>query len=237
MTYYQKPNDDGMKNLTLIALFFAIAIGTFAQSERSTDFGGIVSAEAEVGLRGPFGLSVEEELRFDNNFTQFDRWLNSVGMDYNCLHNRMNIGLTADYIRRHNNQGYYENRGRLGLQATYSESYRQFKFQVRSKIIGTFFDERTGEHRVNPKLYWRNRLKVSYQPMNSRWKYALSTELFWLTNDPKGSYVDNLRTVFSVDYRLARQYTLSAFARMDNDLQVKEPVDRFYLGFTLKAKY
>ena len=66
MTYYQKPNDDGMKNLTLIALFFAIAIGTFAQSERSTDFGGIVSAEAEVGLRGPFGLSVEEELRFEH---------------------------------------------------------------------------------------------------------------------------------------------------------------------------
>ena len=213
------------------------SVGAFAQSERSTDFGGIVSAEVSADLGGPFGLSVEEELRFDNNFTQFDRWLNSVGVDYSCLHNRMNIGLTADYIRRHNNKGYFENRGRLGLQVTYTENYRRFKFQVRSKVIGTFFDERTGEHRVNPRVYWRNRLKVTYQPMNSRWKYALSTELFWLTNDPKGSYVDNLRTVLSVDYRLARQYTLSAFARMDNDLQVKEPVDRFYLGLTLKAKY
>ena len=225
-----------MKRLLLIALMLA-SVGAFAQSERSTDFGGIVSAEVSADLGGPFGLSVEEELRFDNNFTQFDRWLNSVGVDYSCLHNRMNIGLTADYIRRHNNKGYFENRGRLGLQVTYTENYRRFKFQVRSKVIGTFFDERTGEHRVNPRVYWRNRLKVTYQPMNSRWKYALSTELFWLTNDPKGSYVDNLRTVLSVDYRLARQYTLSAFARMDNDLQVKEPVDRFYLGLTLKAKY
>ena len=225
-----------MKRLLLIALMLA-SVGTFAQSERSTDFGGIVSAEVSADLGGPFGLSMEEELRFDNNFTQFDRWLNSVGVDYSCLHNRMNIGLTADYIRRHNNKGYFENRGRLGLQVTYTENYRRFKFQVRSKVIGTFFDERTGEHRVNPRVYWRNRLKVTYQPMNSRWKYALSTELFWLTNDPKGSYVDNLRTVLSVDYRLARQYTLSAFARMDNDLQVKEPVDRFYLGLTLKAKY
>ena len=215
----------------------ALSMAAFAQSERTTDFGGIASAELEVGLPAQFGLSVEEELRFDHNCVQFDRWLNSVGVDYTCWHNRMNIGLTADYIRRHNDRGYYENRGRLGLQVTYTEEYRRFRFQVRSKAVGTFFDERTGEHRVNPRLYWRNRLKVTYQPMNSRFKYALSTELFWLTNDPKGSYVDNLRTVASVEYRLSRRHYLTAFARMDNDLQVKEPVDRFYFGLTFKAKY
>ena len=225
-----------MKKLLLIVLVLA-SVGAFAQSERLTDFGGIVSAEASVGLGGPWGMSVEEELRFDHNCTQFDRWLNSVGVDYTCLHNRMNIGVMADYIRRHNDKGYYENRGRLGLQVTYTEDYHRFKFQVRSKVLGTFYDERTGEHRVNPKVYWRNRVKVTYQPMNSRFKYALSAELFWLTNDPKGSYVDNLRTVLSVDYRLSRQYYLSAFARMDNDLWVREPVDRFYLGLTFKAKY
>ena len=214
-----------------------LSASLFAQSERTTDFGGIVSAEAEAALGGPFGLSVEEELRFDHDFTQFDRWLNSVGVDYTCLHNRMNIGLTADYIRRHNDRGYYENRGRLGLQVTYTEEWRRFKFQVRSKAIGTFLDERTGEHRVNPRLYWRNRLKVVYQQPNSRFKYALSTELFWLTNDPKKGGLDNLRTVLSVDYRLARQYSLSLFARMDNDLQVNAPVDRFYLGMTFKAKF
>ena len=205
-----------MKRLLLIVLLI-MSVSVFAQSERTTDFGGIVSAEAEASLGGPWGLSAEEELRFDHNFSQFDRWLNSMGVDYSCLHNRMNIGLTADYVRR--------------------QEYRRFKFQVRSKAMGTFFDERTGEHRVNPRLYWRNRLKVTYQPMNSRWKYALSTELFWLTNDPKKGGLDNLRTVLSVDYRLARRYTLSAFARMDNDLWVNNPVDRFYFGLTLKAKY
>lgn len=215
----------------------ALSVGAFAQSERTTDVGGIASAELEVGLPANFGLSVEEELRFDHNVTHFDRWLNSVGVDYTCWHDRMNIGLTADYIRRYNDDAYYENRGRLGLQVTYTEEFRRFKFQVRSKAIGTFFDERTGEHRVNPRLYWRNRLKVTYQPMNSRFKYALSTELFWLTNDPKGSFVNNLRTVASVEYRLSRRHYLTAFARMDNDLQVKEPVDLYYLGLTFKAKY
>ena len=225
-----------MRRLLIIVLFL-VSAEAFSQSGRTTDFGGIVSGEAEVALGGPWGLSIEEELRMDHNFTQFDRWLNSVGVDYTCLHNRMNIGLTADYIRRHNDRGYYENRGRVGLQVTYTEDYRRFKFQMRSKLMATFMDENTGDHRVNPKLYWRNRFKVSYQRPNSRFKYSLSAELFWLTNDPKGSYVDNIRTVFAVDYRLARRYSLSAFARMDNDLQVKEPVDRFYFGLTLKAKY
>ena len=225
-----------MKRLLFIVLM-TVSVAALAQSERTTDFGGIVSVEAEAGLHGPWGLSVEEELRFDHNCTQFNRWLNSVGVDYTCLHNRMNIGLTVDYIRRHNDKDYYENRGRLGLQVTYTEEYRRFKFQGRSKLLGTFFDESTGEHRVNPRLYWRNRLKVTYQRPNSRFKYSLSAELFWLTNDPKGSYLDNIRTVFAVDYRLARRYSVSAFARMDNDLQVTKPVDRFYFGMTLKAKY
>ena len=94
-----------MKKLVFIVSLL-LSVGVFAQSERTTDFGGIVSAEGEFGFGGPWGMSVEEELRFDHNFTQFDRWLNSVGVDYTCLHNRMNIGLTGDYIRRHTDRGY-----------------------------------------------------------------------------------------------------------------------------------
>ena len=96
-----------MKRLTVIAvLFFAVATG-FAQSGRTTDFGGIASAELEVGLPANFGLSVEEELRFDHNCTSLNRWLNSVGVDYTFLHNRMKLGLEGDYIRRANDRGYY----------------------------------------------------------------------------------------------------------------------------------
>ena len=226
-----------MRRLLYIVLLFFWGMTALAQSERKADVGGILSAEFSMDLPANFGLSVEEELRFDHNCAEFDRWLNSVGVDYTFWRNRMKFGLTGDYIRRANDKGYCENRYRLGAQLTYSETFRRFKFSLRTKLLSTFFDERTGEHRVNPKLYWRNRLQVTYQMPNSRFKYALSTELFWLTNDPKGSFVDNLRTVASVEYRLTRRHYLTAFARMDNDLQVKEPVDRFYFGLVFKMKY
>ena len=197
------------KKFITIVLVLA-SVGAFGQ-RRGFDYGGIASAEAEVGLGGGFGLSAEEELRFDKGFTQLDRWLNSVGVDYSCLHNRMNIGLTADYIRRDSDKGFYENRGRLGLHVTYTEEYQRFKFQLRSKVMSTFLDDRTDYHPVNPKLYWRNRLKVTYQPLNSRFRYGLSAELFLLTNDPRKGLLDNLRAV--------------------------HPEDTFYVGLTLKAKY
>ena len=226
-----------MRKWIAIVLLFPFSVGLFAQSERTTDFGGILSGEFSTDIGRSFGISVEEELRFDHNFIQFDRWLNSVGVDYTFPRNRLKIGLNADYIRRHNNEGYYENRWRIGANLTYTESFYHFKISGRSKLLATFYDELTGEHRVNPKLYWRNRLQVSYQQPNSRFKYAFSAELFWLINDPKNSIIDNLRTVASVEYRLTRRHFLSVFARMDNDLQVREPVDRIYLGLNFEMKY
>ena len=117
-----------MNRLLFILTFLALSVVTLAQSERKTDVGGILSAEFSMDLPANFGLSVEEELRFDHNCTELNRWLNAVGIDYTFLHNRMKLGLEGDYIRRANDRGYYENRYRLGLHLTYSETYRRVKF-------------------------------------------------------------------------------------------------------------
>lgn len=225
-----------MKKYILI-LVSLLPFVTFAQSEREKDFGVIASTEISAPLGSSFDVTVEEELRFIDNCAQFDRWLNSVGVEYTFMYNKMKARVMGDYIRRFNDKGYYENRGRVGVQLTYSETYHHFKFGFRSKLIATYRDERTGEYRVNPKLYWRNRIQVAYQMPNSRYKYSLSTELHWLVNDPKNRIVDNLRTVATVEYRLSRRQYLSAFLRMDNDLQVAEPVDRFFIGLTYSLKY
>lgn len=224
-------------HIVVLTLLLAWALPSFAQSERNTDFGVILDAKYDGNLVGKFDIGVEEELRFDHNCTQLDRWLNSVEVEYPFLHNRMHVGVTCGAIRRHNDNGYFENRARVGLDVTYAETFRRYKFSYRSRLMTTFRDERTGDYRVNPKMYWRNRFQVAYQMPNSRFKYTLSTELHWLLNDPRASVIDNIRTVFTVDYRLSRHQTLCVSARMDNDIQVNEPVDRLYLGITYQLKY
>ena len=224
-------------HIALVVLLLLATWPSFAQSERETDLGVILSAKYDAPLFGDLAIGVEEELRFDHGCAQFDRWLNSVELEYPFLHKRMHVGLTGGAIRRYNDNGYYENRGRVGLDINYAETYQRYKFSYRSRLMATFRDESVGDYRVNPKLYWRNRFQVAYQMPNSRFKYTLSTELHWLLNDPKASVIDNIRTVFTVDYRLSRHQYLEFSARMDNDIQVKKPVDRFYFGFTYHLKY
>ena len=223
-------------HIVILAMLLVGMLPSFAQSERSSDFGAILSAKYDADLTRKLSLEIEEELRFDHNCTQLDRWLNSVTLEYPFLHNRMHVGITGGAIRRYNDKGYFENRARVGLDVNYAETFRRFKFSYRSRLMTTFRDERMGDYSVNPKMYWRNRFQVAYQRPNSRFKYSLSTELHWFLNNPQASIVDNLRTVLTLDYRLSRRQTISLSARMDNDIQVKEPVDRFYLGLTYHYK-
>ena len=221
----------------MVVACLAITLSSFAQSERKSDFGAILSAKYDGGLVGKLDIGVEEELRFDHYCTQLDRWLNSVSLEYPFLHNRMHLGLSGGAIRRYNDKGYFESRARVGVDVTYAETYRRFKFSYRSRVMTIFRDESTSDYRINPKIYWRHRFQVTYQMPNSRFKYELSTELHWMLNDPKASVVDNIRTVATVDYRMTRHQYLSLSARLDNDIQVKKPMDRFYLGLTYHLKY
>ena len=83
-----------------------------------------------------------------------------------------------------------------------------------------------------------------YQPsqpgsdkFDSRWKYTLSAELFLrLRENPSETFVDHVRTAVSMDYRLSRRQSLEFIARMDNEIQVREPMDRFYLGIVYHLK-
>ena len=159
----------------ILSVLLLLAAGlSFAQSGRTSDFGAILSAKYDADLVGKFAVEVEEELRFDHNCTQFDRWLNSVTIEYPFLHNRMHVGLSGGAIRRYNDRHFFENRARLGLDVTYAETWRRFKFSYRSRLMTTFRDESVGDYRVNPKMYWRNRFQVAYQMPNSRFRYLFT---------------------------------------------------------------
>lgn len=226
-----------MKRIVLIlSVLLGLGAVAKAQSSRDFDFGTMLSAKFSANLKHNLSIGAEEELRFNQNSTQFNRWLNGVNVSYSFLHNRMEIGLNLEYIRRSNKDYYCENRGRIGLDLSYSETFRRFKFTYRSRFNSTFMDETTGEHRVNPKLYWRNKFQVSYQRPNSRFKYTLSAELFWLLNDPKQCIIDNIRTTLLVDYRIARRHSIALMLRNNNDIQVKNPVSIFYLGLQYRMK-
>ena len=107
-----------MKARILILLCFLLC-GARAVAGGGTELGGIVSLEFNKSLPRHFNISLEEELRFDHDHPNFDRWLNSLGVDYDFYRGRMSVGLRGDYIRRYNNDGFFENRVRTALVFSY----------------------------------------------------------------------------------------------------------------------
>lgn len=227
----------------LVLLLLALSLSSFAQSERSTDFGGIVGMDYSAEIWNNLELKVEEELRFENyGGLHLDRWLNELSFEAPMmipgLGNRLHIGCLLGYVRHYDDHEYFDNRFRYGVDLSYRESLRRLKLVYRTRLMCTYRDERTGDYSINPKWYWRNKLQASYQMPNSRYKYGLSMEFFCrLRKDASEVFVDHIRTTVSVDYRLTRRQSLSLAARMDNEIQVKKPMDHFYLGLTYHLKY
>lgn len=231
------------ENFPFSVLFLlALSLPSFAQSGRNTDFGGIVGMDYSTEIGKSIELKVEEELRFGSyEGVHLERWLNEVSLDAPMgipgLGNRLHFGCLLGYVRHYDDKGYYDNRLRYGVNLSYHESVRRFKLAYRTRMMFTYRDERTGDYSVNPKWYWRHKFQAAYQIPNSRYKYTLSTEFFLrLREDPSEVFVDHVRTTFSVDYRLSRRQSLGLSIRMDNEIQVKEPVDHFYLGITYHLK-
>ncbi len=227
-----------------LVMLLAFSLPSAAQRGRTTDMGAIVGAKYAAPLWGDAEVEVEEELRFEGyQGVHLERWLTGLTFETPVtpipwLGKRLHLGLHGGYVRHHVDQGYFDHRWRTGVDLSYYETFQRFKFTYRSRFLCTFRDERTGDYQVNPKWYWRNKLQATYQQMGSRFKYTLSAECFWrLRALAKDSFVDHLRTTFAVNYRLTRRQSITGFIRMDNELQVKKPFDRFYLGLTYQLKY
>lgn len=226
----------------ILALLMALSLPAFSQNRRASDLGLVADAEYSTPLFGDVTMTVEEELRFKSyDGVHLDRWLNSLAFEtpinIPMLGKRLHVGAQVGYMRHYDDEQYYDNRFRWGVDLSYYENFRRFKFTYRSRLLCTYRDETTGDYRVNPKWYWRHKLQAAYQMPGSRFKYTLSSELFWrLRQESRYSFVDQLRSTLSVSYRLSRRQYLSAFVRMDNDLQVANPMDTFYFGIGYEYK-
>ena len=220
-----------MKRLLIAVVCLLVQSVLFAQS---TDFGAIVGAEATKKF-SHFGLTAEAEGRFNHNFTNFSRLKLSAGADYTFFHKRFKVGTSFNYIYRDKTE-YYENMYKLNLNLSYSEKIKQFKIGYRARFQFDFYDNRTAYHKLNPKIYMRNRFEGEYSFFSKPLKIAVSEEFFWRLNHPSKKIIDALRTIISLNYRIDKSNSLTFFLRADNEVQVSDPENIYYVGIIYHFK-
>lgn len=226
-----------MRRPTLNILLALLVLFMNNLSAQESDFGIRFGAELSKKLTKKIELQFEEEIRLNRNVSAFDRSMTTLGGSY-ALNKTFKAGLYYTYIYANNQKdGYYESRHRFGgwIQAAHKVS--RFKFSLREKFQNTYRDEDLGVYKYNPKMYLRSRLEVSYDIKNIPLIPYLSAEMHYQLNNPSGNEIDKWRYTAGAEYDLNKRFAIDLFFRLDDEVNVKNPVRTSVIGTMVKYRF
>lgn len=216
----------------LFLLVLLACRGTYAQKFET---GGVAGVEYSYKILKGWHVDLEGELRFDHNFTHYDRAKVGVGTDYTFWKKRIKIGVAYNFLNYHDRDDQlFDNRHRVKGFLTVAPKFGDWKIAYRAMVQATFRDERRGDYRFNPKTYMRNRLQVTWSVPHQPVKLYLSEEFWWRIYKPGDNIIDNLRSVVGVEYSINKHHVLDFYLRSDNEIQVKNPENVLYIGIGYK---
>lgn len=231
---------DDMHVVSTLAVLLLLFVSQSLNAQKTTDFGGMLTAEYQHGFGDKWDVNVKEDLRFDNDFSKYSRSKTSVGVDYKFKRNMLEglkLGIAFDFINKCTDRHIYRNRGRLSFNITYKYDYRNWEFAFRTRYQMMGRDETTGYYNYAIQHVWRNRLSVEYHKKNSRWKYGASGELCSEFDKDNKLFLESMLFVGDVDYRLTRYQYLSVFVRDYKDVYIKgDQVRTVYFGIGWRYK-
>lgn len=218
-----------MKKIVSVFVLLCLVATVTAQTY---DFGGLVSADCELNISKHWSFDAGTELRFNQNLSKYDRWKLEVGADYSFWKKRIKLGINYDFLNYQDDEGIFDNRHRLSGASTFAYKLGDFRLSDRSIVQATFRDETRGDYKFNPKTYYRNRLELTWNIPHKPVKLYASEELFCRLYYPEHNIIDELRTIFGVEYSINKHNSLTFFLRSDNEVQVSNPENTLYLGVT-----
>lgn len=243
---------------TRILVIFAIVFSAFgfpsvkAQTDVDLDpeVGGRLSVSVDKKLARGLHVSLEEEIRMDNNFGSFDRFHTTLGLSYK-VNDYLKLGVGYAMINPYSssNGAFKSSRHRLMLDATGSLRFGDWRLSLRERFQATYRSGDMNEYQ-NPRtaLTLKSRLKLSYKGLRRLEPYAyvelrntlnapvisasydgtnyltsaLSQygEAGWFIDSWTGMYINRVRGSIGFEYRLSKA------SRIDISLLADRIVDK-----------
>lgn len=256
------------KSVLTIALIVFAGFG-FPSLKAQTDvdldpeFGGRLSVSIDKKLARGLHVSLEEEIRMDNNFGSFDRFHTTLGLSYK-VNDYLKLGLGYAMINPYSssNSAFKSSRHRLMLDATGSLRFGDWRLSLRERFQATYRSGDMNEYQ-NPRtaLTLKSRLKLSYKGLRRLEPYAyvelrntlnapvinasydgtnyltsaLSQygEAGWFIDSWSGVYVNRVRGSVGFDYRLSKASSIDVSLMADHIMD--KVVDANAEGTKLKS--
>ena len=239
------------KKIVLAALAVLIATATPALLCAQTDvdldpeFGGRLSVGIDKKLTRGLHLTLDEEIRFHENFSSLNRLQTSLGLRYK-VNNYLRLGIGYTMINPYSstNTQFKNTRHRVTLDATGSYTFGAWRLSLRERGQTTF---RTGDFNryqtPQPLIELKSRLKLNYKGFQ-RWQpYAYAelrhslnapvinayysngsylTENYdeegnagWFISGWNGTYLNRIRFSLGTTYRLSKASELDFYLLAD----------------------
>ena len=165
-----------MRTRIIILLGLFSPMMAFAQTDVALDpeFGGRVSLSLDKRIIKGLHVSLEEEVRFDNNFGSLDRLQTTVGVNYK-VHPNIKLGLGYALINGYgaNSKSFKNPRHRFMADATGTLHFGNWNLSLKERFQLT---RRTGDFNMyqNPQnaLTLKSRLKAQYKGLGKVQPYA-----------------------------------------------------------------
>ena len=207
----------------ILLWMFAVWICGCAQAQ-TFETGGLVGVGYDVKILKGWHASVEGDVRFDHNFTHYDRAKIEVGTDYTFWKKRIKIRAAYNFLNYHDRKDQlFENRHRVKGSLTIAPRFGPVKISYRAMVQSTFREKRNGPYKFNPKTYMRNRLTLTWYVPQQPVKLYLAEEFWWRLYKPGDNIIDRLRSTAGVVYDINKHHALDFFLRFDHEVQVKNP--------------
>lgn len=184
---------------------------TYDETE-DTDVGLRLSAEISKRLNRNWSISLEEELRLNDNISRFDRLYSSVSVGYTINpYINTSIGYQHRLIQQKgkastNYQGYLDFRHRGILSVSFSYPVGQFEFSLRQRLNGTLRTDSVNPlEKSNPQIISRTRMQAEYSFWSIPLKPYVSVEMFNPLNNPayiSDVWLETMRYTGGFTYRL-----------------------------------
>lgn len=239
------------KKIVLFALAVIIASATpkmlCAQTDVDLDpeFGGRLSVGVDKKLSRGLHLTLDEEVRFDENFSAFSRLQTTVGIKYK-VNSYLRLGLGYSMINPYSssNAQFKNTRHRVMADITGGYSFGAWRISLRERGQATF---RTGDFNryqtPQPLIELKSRLKLTYKGF-LQWQPYAYAELRHTLNAPvisayyyngyyvdedyenegtagwfisgwNGVYLNRMRFCLGTTYRMSRASTLDFYLLAD----------------------
>jgi len=151
----------------LLMMGLLLPVLTWAQTDEQLDpeFGGRISAKMNKKIVNRLHVTLEEEIRMDNNFTQFDRFHTTLFVNYKLSENiKIGVGYAMINGYSSSSEAFKNTRHRLMVDAKYTVKWAHWNFSLKERFQLT---HRTGDFNVyqNPTnaITLKSRLKAQYK--------------------------------------------------------------------------